>query len=121
MFKVEWKECLFSCRDQSYTTAVTTSTFPNMHTFLRGPEFCLMLKKLASSCSTSKNATLNEQYPGMCSLIARFPTLCSDDKNRARVNRTSREEEEEEEEKEEVAEEERGTQATPVVVDDDAR
>ena len=54
---------------QSYTTAVTTSTFPNMHTFLRGPEFCLMVRKLKSSCRTSKNVTLEEQYPRLCSLI----------------------------------------------------
>ena len=32
--------------DQTYKTAVTTSTFPNMHTFLRGPEFCLMFRKV---------------------------------------------------------------------------
>ena len=56
---------------QSYTTAVTTSTFPNMHTFLRGPEFCLMVRKLKSSCRTSKNVTLEEQYPRLCSLIGK--------------------------------------------------
>ena len=57
--------------NQSYTTAVTTSTFPNMHTFLRGPEFCLMVRKLKSSCRTSKNVTLEEQYPRLCSLIGK--------------------------------------------------
>ncbi len=71
-----WRPCLFACQDQSYTTAVTTSTFPNMHTFLRGPEFCLMVRKLKSSCQTSKNITLNEQYPGLCPLIYQFPKLC---------------------------------------------
>ena len=59
----------FLPNDQSYMTAVTTSTFPNMHTFLRGPEFCLMVRKLKSSCRTSKNVTLEEQYPRLCSLI----------------------------------------------------
>ena len=53
---------LYNFRDQSYTTAVTTSTFPNMHTFLNGPELCFMIRKLFSSCRTSKNITLNEQY-----------------------------------------------------------
>ena len=66
---------MFACRDQSYTTAVTQSTFPNMHTFLRGREFCLMLRKLRSSCLTSKNITLDEQYPGMCRLIGQFGNL----------------------------------------------
>ena len=73
--QVTWRPCLFACRDQSYTTAVTTSTFPNMHTFLRGPEFCLMVNKLNSSCLTSKNATLNEQYPDMCNLLAKYESL----------------------------------------------
>merc|ERR550539_300385 len=70
------KTCLFACKDQSYTTAVTTSTFPNMHTFLNGPELCLMVRKLKSSCGTSKNVTLEEQYPRLCSLIGKFPKLC---------------------------------------------
>lgn len=74
--QIVWKPCLFSCQDQSYTTSVTTSTFPNMHTFLRGPEFCLMLRKLKSSCQTSKNITLDEQYPNLCPLIGQFPQLC---------------------------------------------
>ena len=70
------KPCLFACKDQSYTSAVTISTFPNMHTFLRGPEFCTMLRKLRSSCKTSKNITLEEQYPSMCNLIDEYPRLC---------------------------------------------
>ena len=69
----------FFCRDQSFTTAVTTSTFPNMHTFLRGPEFCFMVRKLFSSCRTSKNMTLEEQYPHLCHYLASFPQLCPDD------------------------------------------
>ena len=65
---------LYNFRDQSYTTAVTTSTFPNMHTFLNGPELCFMIRKLFSSCRTSKNITLNEQYnvDGMVCLILNF-------------------------------------------------
>ena len=43
------RPCLFACQDQQYKTAVTTSTFPNMHTFLRGPEFCLMFRKVQSN------------------------------------------------------------------------
>ena len=68
---------LFS-RDQSFTTAVTTSTFPNMHTFLSGPEFCFMVRKLFSSCNTSKNLTLEEQYPHMCDYLSLFPQLCEE-------------------------------------------
>lgn len=65
-------------RDQSFTTAVTTSSFPNMHTFLSGPEFCFMVRKLFSSCKTSKNLTLEEQYPSLCNLLAGFPVLCKE-------------------------------------------
>ena len=67
---------IFFCRDQSFTTAVTTSTFPNMHTFLSGPEFCFMVRKLFSSCQTSKNLTLEEQYPFLCLYLSTFPDLC---------------------------------------------
>ena len=48
-----------------------------MHTFLSGPEFCFMVRKLFSSCTTSKNITLNEQYPELCDLLQMFPTLCA--------------------------------------------
>ena len=97
---------LYNFRDQSYTTAVTTSTFPNMHTFLNGPELCFMIRKLFSSCRTSKNITLNEQYTldgmvcmllyllyfqeekkyhflssplkqDLCNLLQHFPNLCA--------------------------------------------
>lgn len=34
-----------------------------------------MLRKLKSSCLTSKNITLDEQYPGMCRLIGQFSEL----------------------------------------------
>ena len=47
-----------------------------MHTFLSGPEFCFMVRKLFSSCRTSKNFTLNEQYPDLCKLLQMFPNLC---------------------------------------------
>ena len=50
-----------------------------MHTFLRGPEFCFMVRKLFSSCQTSKNLTLEEQYPHLCHYLATsFPELCQD-------------------------------------------
>ena len=39
--RVVKKPCLFACTDQTYSTSVTTSTFPNLHTFVRGrPRKC---------------------------------------------------------------------------------
>lgn len=49
-----------------------------MHTFLSGPEFCFMVRKLFSSCGTSKNLTLEEQYPHMCVYLSLFPQLCAE-------------------------------------------
>ena len=65
-----------------------------------------MLRKLESSCGTSKNVTLNEQYPRLCALIAEFPELCGDKREGGGVTEgptafpsTSSSEEEEEEER----------------------
>ncbi|CAB4055949.1 unnamed protein product [Lepeophtheirus salmonis] len=79
------KPCLFACEDQSYTAAVTTSIFPNMHTFLRSAEFCLMYRKLKKSCRTSKNVTLQEQYPKLCILMLEYPLVCSTDEDPDRL------------------------------------
>ena len=49
-----------------------------MHTFHNGPEFCFMVRKLFSSCRTSKNLTLEEQYPKLCNYLSLFPTLCAE-------------------------------------------
>ena len=38
-----------------------------------------MVRKLFSSCRTSKNLTLEEQYPHLCHYLASFPQLCPDD------------------------------------------
>ena len=70
------RPCLFACTDQKYLTSVTTSTFPNLHTFIRGPEFCLVIRKLNSSCRTSKHLTLEERYPKLCHLLSNFPNIC---------------------------------------------
>ena len=36
-----------------------------------------MVRKLFSSCGTSKNLTLEEQYPHICHYLALFPELCA--------------------------------------------
>ncbi len=43
--------------------AVTTSVFPNLNTFSLGPEFCVLYRKLLSTCATYKRVTLAERYP----------------------------------------------------------
>ena len=49
--------------------AVTTSVFPNLNTFRLGPEFCILFRKLISTCKTHKRATLSERYPDLCQII----------------------------------------------------
>ena len=46
--------------------SVTTSVFPNLNTFRLGPEFCILFRKLQSTCKTYKRATLSERYPDLC-------------------------------------------------------
>ena len=46
--------------------SVTTSVFPNLNTFRLGPEFCILFRKLQSTCQTYKRATLSERYPDLC-------------------------------------------------------
>ena len=42
-----------------------------------GPEFCLVFRKLNSSCHTNKRLTLTEQYPQLCELISgSFSDIC---------------------------------------------
>ena len=53
--------------------AVTTSVFPNMNTFSHGPEFCVLYRKLRSTCQSHKNATLVARYPTICSEILYKP------------------------------------------------
>ena len=37
-----------------------------------------MVRKLYSSCKTSKHLTLEEQYPRLCMYLSIFPDLCQD-------------------------------------------
>ena len=39
-----------------------------------------MVRKLFSSCKTSKNLTLEEQYPRLCMYLSIFPDLCQDNR-----------------------------------------
>ena len=53
--------------------AVTTSVFPNMNTFSHGPEFCVLYRKLRSTCQSHKRATLVNRYETICSEIESKP------------------------------------------------
>jgi len=63
------KQCYSPCTDQTNAMAVTTSVFPNLNTFRLGPEFCILFRKLISTCKTHKRATLSERYPDLCQII----------------------------------------------------
>ena len=53
--------------------AVTTSVFPNMNTFSHGPEFCVLYRKLRSTCQSQKRETLVNRYHTICSEIEAKP------------------------------------------------
>lgn len=82
--------------------AVTTSVFPNLNTFMLGPEFCILYRKLVgfqpsphlftpiknlcsssfqlSTCETFKKVTLEERYTGICALLQkRRSNVCKND------------------------------------------
>ena len=58
---------------QTNKMAVTTSVFPNMNTFSHGPEFCVLYRKLRSTCQSQKRATLVNRYHTICSEIEAKP------------------------------------------------
>ena len=61
--------------------AVTTSVFPNLNTFRHGPEFCELFRKLKSTCSSHKRATLTNRYPKLCETLENdTSTLCYEEK-----------------------------------------
>ncbi len=47
-----------------------------------------MIRKLRSSCRTSKNITLEEQYPDLCRLLMNLPNACDQRNDRSKVNST---------------------------------
>ena len=53
--------------------AVTTSVFPNLNTFMHGPEFCVLFRKLVSTCQSHKRATLTKRYPKLCQILEDNP------------------------------------------------
>ena len=53
--------------------AVTQSIFPNMNTFSHGPEFCVLYRKLRSTCQSHKRDTLVARYTTICSEIESKP------------------------------------------------
>ena len=54
---------------QTNAMAVTTSAFPNLNTFMHGPEFCVLFRKLKSTCQSHKKAMLTARYPKLCQFI----------------------------------------------------
>ena len=58
---------------QTNKMAVTTSVFPNMNTFSHGPEFCVLYRKLRSTCQSQKRETLVNRYHTICSEIEAKP------------------------------------------------
>ena len=67
------KECLAACKDQLNLVTETSSSFPNSQTFHRREEFCLVVHKLAKTCSTVKAAALTETYPTLCEYFTLLP------------------------------------------------
>ena len=62
--------------------SVTTSRLPNRETFIEWPDFCLVIRKLRSTCEGWKRPDLDVRYPLMCQILLQWPkhtsakTLC---------------------------------------------
>ena len=67
------KQCLAACKDQLNLVTETSSSFPNSQTFHRREEFCLVIYKLAKTCSTVKAAALTDTYPTLCEYLTFIP------------------------------------------------
>ena len=60
---------------QTNKMAVTTSVFPNLNTFSHGPEYCVLFRKLQSTCKSHKRATLMSRYDNICNAIESTPKM----------------------------------------------
>ena len=61
------RTCYARCNDQTFTTSVSTSNYPNLQTFpYFGFDFCLVMQKIARSCQSIKKLALEDKYPGIC-------------------------------------------------------
>ena len=65
-------KCLAACEDQVNLVTETSSSFPNSQTFHRREEFCLVVRKLLKSCSSSKASALTSKFPTLCSRLFRI-------------------------------------------------
>ena len=53
------KECLAACVDQKHSFLLSQSTFPNLQSFHRREEFCIVLEKLKTRYVCMKDSALN--------------------------------------------------------------
>ncbi len=65
----ETKVCLAACIDQQHKVLVTTSAYPNLHSFVSNDEFCVILDKLVFACNGDRNESLQDEYPGICDIV----------------------------------------------------
>ena len=52
---------------------MTTSRLPNRETFIEWPDFCLVIRKLRSTCEGWKRPDLDVRYPLMCQILLQWP------------------------------------------------
>lgn len=63
------KKCYAACVDQHNKAMVTYSGFPNLETYPFRVEFCLVMRKVAKTCRTTKNIYLKMYFPFLCDYI----------------------------------------------------
>ena len=61
-------KCYARCIDQTFTSSLSTSKYPNLNAFpYYGYDFCMVMQKIVKSCGTIKKDALEEKYQGICS------------------------------------------------------
>ena len=62
-------KCRSNCEDQINSVFVTSSAYPNKRVFVRRPEFCYTLSRLADKCDSFKRRPLERAFPGICQAL----------------------------------------------------
>ena len=61
--------CLAACEDQKYRVLVTQATYPNLQSFVKSEDFCMVYNKLKKACGNDHRKSLTERYPDLCPVL----------------------------------------------------
>ena len=77
------KTCIAASKTTSFSDIiVSTSTYPNLNTFIYTKESCIIAQKLVHTCADERRQSLLDWYPDLCNQIEYLQTnnkFCKDE------------------------------------------